>query len=64
MTSAYLSLTLQVAIALAGGDIFYFELDQMGQLVEGDKKEVRAASSRAFPLAMLCPSCFTDRGCL
>jgi splicing factor 3B subunit 3 len=28
----------QVVIALSGGDILYFELDQMGQLMEVDKK--------------------------
>jgi hypothetical protein len=31
----------QVAIALQGGDIIYFELDQLGQLLETEKKEVR-----------------------
>lgn len=35
---------LQVAIALQGGDIIYFELDQLGQLLETEKKEVRLAS--------------------
>lgn len=33
-------LLVQVAIAL-GGDVVYFELDQMGQLLETEKKEVR-----------------------
>jgi hypothetical protein len=35
--------SIQVAIAL-GGDVIYFELDHMGQLLETEKKEVRTAS--------------------
>ncbi len=31
---------VQVAIAL-GSEIIYFELDQMGQLLETEKKDVR-----------------------
>ncbi len=36
----------QVAIALEGGDVICFELDQMGQLIETEKKEVRECGCR------------------
>jgi len=42
--NAVLVVPLQVAIAL-GGDVIYFELDPMGQLLEAEKKEVRNLDS-------------------
>ena len=42
-----MTLRVQVAIAL-GGDVIYFELDPMGQLLEAEKKEVSCFFFFAF----------------
>ncbi len=36
----YINLNMQVAIALSGGEVIYFEMDQMGQLLEERKREM------------------------